>query len=426
MARCLHYRRVVMAISDLVAWASSGAMLLTGQPGGPPRPEPSGVAVAARSAADDVAAMTARFGKRVDVDGPALLGERAAIAGFERRGSVSVGGFARFERGADGWVVLNLPRRSDLDLLPALLRATVEPEDWVTTRRLITALSVDELVARGTELGLAIARPNEQPPVASPSRVIARSPVRHPRAGERLLVVDLSALWAGPLAASLLLEAGARVVKVEARDRPDGARSGPRPFFDLLNAGKESVAIDLSAPDEVAFLFRLLAAADLVIEASRPRAVANLGVDPVELLERSGTSWVSITGHGRIEQPGRVGFGDDAAVAGGLWLDGAGPPVFVADAVADPLTGLAAAASAADVLASDHPAFIEVPLVRSAAWACRPPEQATVEGDDESGWWAMLDGERVAVSPPRGRTPTAHAVPLGSHDAALRAEFAGS
>ena len=167
--------------------------------------------------------MTAGFGKRVDVDGPALLGERAAIAGFERRGSVSVGGFARFERGADGWVVLNLPRRSDLDLLPALLRAAVEPEDWVTTRRLMTALSVDELVARGTELGLAIARPNEQPPVALPSRVIARSPVRHPRAGERPLVVDLSALWAGPLAASLLLEAGARVVKVEARDRPDGA-----------------------------------------------------------------------------------------------------------------------------------------------------------------------------------------------------------
>ena len=67
-------------------------------------------------------------------------------------------------------------------------------------------------------------------------------------------MVDLSALWAGPLAASLLLEAGARVVKVEARDRPDGARSGPRPFFDLLNAGKESVAIDLSAPDELSLI----------------------------------------------------------------------------------------------------------------------------------------------------------------------------
>ena len=39
----------------------------------------------------------------------------------------------------------------------------------------------------------------------------------------------------------------------------------------------------------------------------------------------------------------RVGFGDDTAVAGGLWLGG-DPPNFVADAVADPITGLTAAA----------------------------------------------------------------------------------
>ena len=45
------------------------------------------------------------------------------------------------------------------------------------------------------------------------------------------LVVDLAALWAGPLAASLLTMAGARVIKIESRTRPDAARraSGSRP-----------------------------------------------------------------------------------------------------------------------------------------------------------------------------------------------------
>ena len=47
-----------------------------------------------------------------------------------RGGDVSVGGSARFARVADGWVVLNLPRPSDVAALPALVEASVEPDDW--------------------------------------------------------------------------------------------------------------------------------------------------------------------------------------------------------------------------------------------------------------------------------------------------------
>ena len=54
-----------------------------------------------------------------------------------------------------------------------------------------------------------------------------------------LIVVDLSALWAGPLCGDLLARAGATVVKVESTQRPDGARRGPAEFFDLLNGRKQ-------------------------------------------------------------------------------------------------------------------------------------------------------------------------------------------
>ena len=67
-------------------------------------------------------------------------------------------------------------------------------------------------------------------------------------------MVDLSALWAGPLCGDLLARAGASVVKVESTQRPDGARRGSRAFFDLLNGRKRSVALDLRSREGVRVL----------------------------------------------------------------------------------------------------------------------------------------------------------------------------
>ena len=105
------------------------------------------------------------------------------------------------------------------------------------------------------------------------------------------LVLDLSALWAGPLASSLLVTAGCRVVKVEDPARPDFHPVWSPPFFDLLNGGKLSVAIPFGPTGPLA---DLIAAADVVLEASRPRAMEQLGIEP-----RAGQLWVSITGYGR-------------------------------------------------------------------------------------------------------------------------------
>ena len=160
-----------------------------------------------------------------------------------------------------------------------------------------------------------------------------------------LIVVDLSALWAGPLCGDLLARTGATVVKVESTQRPDGARRGPTEFFDLLNGRKQSVALDFQSHAGVRILHDLVQHADVVIEASRPRALAQFGLDGPDLVRAGGPQvWVSITGHGRDgDAANRVAFGDDAAAAGGLvvWRDGI--PLFCADAIADPLTGLTAA-----------------------------------------------------------------------------------
>lgn len=394
-------------------------MALTGPADGAPVAAPAGLATTARAAAADLAVQTARWGRRVDIDGPALLGERAAVTGMTRNGSVSVGGSARFLRAADGWIALNLPRPEDVAALPALVARAVAPDDWPAIEAGVRSTAVGDLVEQATLLGLAVGVPSTDPPPSAPARELARGSAR--RRSVTPLVVDLSSLWAGPLAASLLGLAGARVVKVEGRARPDGARGGATAFYDLLNSGKECLAVDFGDRADVDLLRRLIVSADLVIEASRPRVMDGLGIRPEEVV-RGGTSWLSITAHGRTG-PGadRIGFGDDAAVSGGLLIGGE-PPLFVADAVADPLTGLVAAVHGAELLAGDQAAAVEVPLARVAAWAAGPPCRGAVTRAGD-GWQVDVGDERVAVALPRHRPVPSAAPPPGAHDAALRAEF---
>ena len=395
-------------------------MALTGPADDAPSAAPASVAAAAHAAAADLATQTARWGRRVGVDGPALLGERAAITGMARNGSVSVGGSARFVRATDGWFALNLPRPEDVAALPALVSRDVGSDDWSSIEAGLGAMRVSEVVAQAGLLGMAVGAPIADAPPVSPGRELARGASR--RRTERPLVVDLTSLWAGPLAASLLGLGGARVVKVEGRFRPDGARAGAVAFYDLLNAGKECLDVDFHDLADIGLLHRLIAAADLVIEGSRPRVMDELGIHPAEVV-RSGTSWLSITAHGRTGAAAdRVGFGDDAAVSGGLLVAGA-PPMFVADAVADPLTGLVAAVYGADLLAGERAAAVEVPLARVAAWAAGPSCVASVRHDG-GGWAVDVDGESVPVEAPRHRPIPSAAPPVGAHGASLRAEFA--
>jgi crotonobetainyl-CoA:carnitine CoA-transferase CaiB-like acyl-CoA transferase len=216
----------------------------------------------------------------------------------------------------------------------------------------IAARTTATLVERASLLGL---------PLGALGEVTATEPVVRTRLGdadpldEPPVVVDLSSLWAGPLCGRLLLERGARVIKVESATRPDGAD-----LYERMNAGKEVRRVDLRAE-----LPAILAEADVVIEASRPRALQQLGIDAATV--EGPRVWVSITGYGRASN--RVGFGDDCAVAGGLvdWADDGTTPQFVGDAVADPLTGVAAAAAATQALQAGGRWLLDVALARVAA-----------------------------------------------------------
>jgi crotonobetainyl-CoA:carnitine CoA-transferase CaiB-like acyl-CoA transferase len=231
-----------------------------------------------------------------------------------------------------------------------------------------------------------------------------------------LVVVDLSSLWAGPLCGHLLQQAGARVIKVESETRPDGARRGPPAFFDLLHGGQESVALDFGTAAGRASLRRLLTFADVVIEASRPRALGQLGAGADDVVHTGRPRiWVSLTGFGRDSPgPGRVAFGDDAAVAGGLVVrDGSGP-CFCADAIADPAAGLLAAVAVLSALDRGGRWLLDLALSGVAAALAGP--FATAEFDGQAG-------EALTVAPPRARRPTAEAATLGQHTSAVLGEL---
>jgi hypothetical protein len=217
--------------------------------------------------------------------------------------------------------------------------------------------------------------------VGIPAAVLGRerpAPVTTTRLGPAgsapRLVLDLSAMWAGPLCASILGRAGWRVLKVEDVRRPDGARSGPPAFYADLHAGAQTVILDFGSAQGRAELSRLADHAGIVVESSRPRALRRLGVVAEDWLSASpGRVWVSVTGYGRQDPQQRVAFGDDAAVAGGLVASAAGgTPVFCGDAIADPLSGLHAALAALAAHAAGGGWLVDVAMAGVCADLARP------------------------------------------------------
>jgi hypothetical protein len=284
------------------------------------------------------------------VSGATLLGERAALGGFAVPGKVSAGpGASKIYGTRDRqWFALTLPRPEDRDYLPALfgderLDATEDTaiEDAVARHDCAHLLETARL------LGLPVAAVDEQP-VSPPIVILETGGARQGPSKRCPRVIDLSAIWAGPLAGNLLWLAGGEVVKVESRNRPDQIRSAEPGLFDLLNQGKDNVAIDFSSNTDKAALVDLIRGADIVIEASRVRALLQLGIDADALVrETPGLVWLSITGHGaRGESANWTGTGHDCGVAGGLsraLAEVTREPGFVGDAIADPLTGIVAA-----------------------------------------------------------------------------------
>ena len=378
-------------------WAESGVLALTGRPDGPPVIPPGRAATVARAMSSWISDVSALGGRHLDVDGARLLSERAAFTGRKRRGEVSVGGSCRLLPTADGWAAVSCARPDDPTLLGALVSEAVDEDDpWPVVADWLRHHTGSELAERAELLGVAagpVSRAGALPPVPVP---------QYPRPVDGLLVVDFSSLWAGPLCANLLGLTGARVVKVETPDRPDGARRGNPDFYRLLHGGHESVVLDPTTTGGRRTLAALVDAADIVIEASRPRALTRFGLDADAAVAR-GATWVSITAAGRSSD--RIGFGDDLAAAAGLIAyDSDGTPLFVGDALADPLTGVTAAALAMSAHAdgSGHLWDLSMSDLVSSTLTSEPVPHVFRRC---GGWEVETASGVVPVAEPRPRMP---------------------
>lgn len=376
-------------------WGASGLAHLTGLPDGPCDFSRAAVLTRAREVAAGLGHLIG-----VELDAATLLTGRAAQLGLARGGRVSAGGATRLLPTRDGWAAITLSRPDDVDDVPAMLEHDIAPGDtWPAVERWAAARSADKVAGRARLLDLPAAVLGEAS--AGPPVVRGIGATTAPRPLSDLLVADMSSMWAGPLCAQILAWAGATVVKVESRSRPDGTRHGAKAFFDWMNGGKLSYAVDFEDPSDVR---ALLAAADVVITSSRPAALARHGIGPRDVPARDGRVWLRITGHGAEgDLENLVAFGDDAAVAGGLVGRSAEGPVFCADAIADPLTGLVGALAVAESLARGGGELVDVALATVAASYAVLPELPS-----ESDW---------AATPPAAPTAASPAPALGSDNA---------
>ena len=167
-----------------------------------------------------------------------------------------------------------------------------------------------------------------------------------------VLVADLSRVLAGPLAAMVLADLGAEVIKVE---RPEGddtrswgppwSASGTSTYFEAVNRNKRSVALDLREAGDRELARRLIARADVLIENFRPGTMERLGLGEDELRAANPRLvWCGVTGFGR--QSELPGYDLLIQAVGGLMSitgDADGPPTKVGVALVDVIAGLDAA-----------------------------------------------------------------------------------
>lgn len=181
-----------------------------------------------------------------------------------------------------------------------------------------------------------------------------------------LRVLDLATLFAGPLAATLLGDFGAEVIKVEHPRKPDPSRGhGPSKdgvglWWKLLGRNKRNITADLSTPGGREVLLALVAESDVVIENFRPGTLEKWGLGWEELSAANPRLVLArVTGFGQSgPYARRPGFGTLAeAMSGFAAITGQpdGPPTLPPFGLADSIAALSTAYAVMTALAGrDH------------------------------------------------------------------------
>lgn len=165
-------------------------------------------------------------------------------------------------------------------------------------------------------------------------------------------VLDISTLFAGPLAATFLGDFGADVIKVEHPTKPDAARghgpakNGVNLWWKTLGRNKRTVTLNLGQPHGADLLLRLVVEADVVIENFRPGTLERWGLGPDRLHAVNPRLVIArVTAFGQFgPYSARPGFGSQAeAMSGFAALTGEpdGPPTLPPFGLADGVAALA-------------------------------------------------------------------------------------
>jgi CoA:oxalate CoA-transferase len=166
-----------------------------------------------------------------------------------------------------------------------------------------------------------------------------------------ITILDLTHVLAGPFASHTLADLGAKVIKVERPGLGDDTRAfppfvqGESAYFATLNAGKQSIALDLKAPDDRAIFERLLARADILLENNRPGAMERMGYGWADLQPRfPRLIYGAVSGFGHSgPDSGKPAYDMVVQARGGVMsITGpeGGPPVRVGASIGDIVAGM--------------------------------------------------------------------------------------
>ncbi len=120
-----------------------------------------------------------------------------------------------------------------------------------------------------------------------------------------LRILDFSRVLTGPHATRMLCDLGAEIIKIEPPDGDLTRFTNPRvnslsTYFIQQNAGKKNISLDMSKPEAVDIVKKLVMHADILIENFRPGVMKKLGLDYASLSALNPKLiYASITGYGQ-------------------------------------------------------------------------------------------------------------------------------
>ena len=212
-------------------------------------------------------------------------------------------------------------------------------------------------------------------------------------------VLDIGSLIAGPLAATILGDQGADVIKIEQPGQGDlfryvgSSRRGMSGTFAMLNRGKRSIALRLNDPRGIEVFRALARKADVIVENLRPGVVDRLGVGYKQVRElKEDIVYLSISGFGQTGPYSKLGAYDNVIQAYSGLADaqsgGNGEPQMIRQLLADKLTAVMGAQAVSSALLArergqggQHIELSLLDTVISFIWPDRANDQILL-GDD--------------------------------------------